>query len=96
MTYRNSKLRESARHESCVMCGANDGTICWAHANMGEFGKGGAIKASDAAGGYLCHRCHSALDQGNTMLREEKRQFTFEMIARTYIRLMEQGRLVLK
>jgi hypothetical protein len=96
VNYRNKKLRDTACAASCVMCGADDGTIVWAHANMGEFGKGGAIKASDAAGGHACFRCHSELDQGNKMTREEKRQFTFEMIARTYIRLMEEGKLVMK
>lgn len=60
--YRNRKLTQSAKHESCVSCGADDGTIVWAHSNRHYHGKGTGIKAHDLFGAYLCHKCHTEFD----------------------------------
>lgn len=60
MNWRSKKLRESAKHESCVSCGAPD--TCWCHSNEHFHGKGGAIKASDLFGFYGCLRCHDWYD----------------------------------
>lgn len=70
--YRNKKLRESAKHESCVSCGADDGTIIWAHSNEGKHGKGMGIKAHDLFGAYLCHKCHAMYDGQKFGLMENK------------------------
>ena len=56
--YRNKKLTQSAKNERCVSCGANDGTIVWAHSNSQKHGKGMGTKAHDLFGAYLCHECH--------------------------------------
>lgn len=61
--YRNKKLTQSAKHEPCVNCGADDGTIVWAHSNSSRHGKGMGIKAHDFFGAYLCHKCHSKFDE---------------------------------
>jgi len=66
--YRNAKLKASAKHESCVSCGANEGTIVWAHSNSQRHGKGMGIKAHDLFGAYLCHNCHSLYDFNNLEL----------------------------
>ena len=63
MNYRNKKLTQSAKHEACVSCGADDGTIVWAHSNMQRHGKGMGIKAHDLFGAYLCHKCHADFDR---------------------------------
>ena len=60
--YRNKRLRDSAKHESCVACDADDGTIVWAHSNSSRHGKGMGIKAHDLFGAYLCHKCHADFD----------------------------------
>lgn len=62
MNYRNKKLTQSAKHESCVSCGANDGTIVWAHSNLSRHGKGMGMKAHDLFGAYLCNNCHQKYD----------------------------------
>ena len=62
--WRSKKLRESAKHEVCIMCQANDGTVIWAHSNMQRHGKGLGIKAHDLFGAYLCHKCHHEYDNG--------------------------------
>lgn len=89
MTYRNKKLTRLANGMPCISCGIQDETIVWAHANMLRLNKGMGHKASDAAGMLLCHTCHSQLDQGTQMTRQERYEFQVEMIAATYIYLME-------
>ena len=91
MTYRNKRLTDLARGQSCVECGANDGTTVWAHSNLLEHGKGRGIKAHDAAGMFLCARCHAELDSGTSMSREEKRDFIMRNIVRTHTRLWDLG-----
>lgn len=63
MNWRSKKLTQSAKHESCVSCGADDGTIVWAHSNEQKHGKGMGIKAHDLFGAFLCHRCHEKYDR---------------------------------
>jgi erythromycin esterase-like protein len=62
LNWRSKKLTQSAKHESCVACGADDGTIVWAHSNHTKHDKGMGIKAHDLFGAYLCHRCHDMYD----------------------------------
>lgn len=64
--YRNKKLTQSAKHESCVSCGADNGTIVWAHSNSQRHGKGMGIKAHDLFGAYLCYKCHAKYDSGDS------------------------------
>lgn len=96
MTYRSRKLLDCARYQSCVMCGADDGTIVAAHSNLGEHGKGKSLKAHDAASAHLCFRCHTEYDQGKDMSREERRDFILTAIVRTVMRLFDQGKVVVR
>lgn len=91
MNYRNPKLLAAVRLLSCVNCGAI-GTQA-AHANLIELGSGTAIKAKDSAIMALCvqNQCHYELDNGKKMSKAERREFTYEMIAKTYMKLMERG-----
>lgn len=89
--HRDTKLLKLAKDQSCVNCGADDGTVVWAHSNMLEHGKGRGLKAHDAMGMFLCHTCHSQLDQGTSMTREEKREFTYRNICRTHLKLWDAG-----
>lgn len=88
--YRNKKLRESARDESCVNCGAMDGTVVYAHSNELRHGKGKGIKCHDVFGAYLCHRCHHEYDQGTKLTREQKRTLFREWWEETLIRACEK------
>lgn len=87
-TYRNRAHLDRVASLPCVDCGADDGTVVAAHMNAG---KGMAIKATDAAVAALCFRCHSRLDQGGAMTCTERRAYEWEMVARTYIALVERG-----
>lgn len=91
MAYRNPKLLAAVRQLPCVNCGAV-GTQA-AHSNLVELGKGIGIKSSDAAIMSLCvqNECHFKLDNGNKMSKAERRAFTYEMIAKTLMKLIETG-----
>jgi hypothetical protein len=93
LTYRSEALRRAVRLLPCMRC-CIEGYTQAAHMN---FGKGGAIKASDAALAALCadrpgvRGCHAMLDQGGRLPKAERRAFEFEMVAKTYIALVERG-----
>ena len=44
-----------------------------AHSNWAEHGKGRGIKASDEFTAALCQACHTELDQGSRMSKEERK-----------------------
>ena len=70
--YRNKQLLELVRQLPCQNCGLQDGTVVAAHSNQLRDGKGRGIKAHDFRVAALCYRCHSELDQGNKLTREER------------------------
>jgi len=98
-TFRCARLRElintlGARRElACMDCGANDGTVVAAHSN---YGKGGAIKASDSSLCALCFTCHSRLDQPGLDARPkaERREYEARMNLATLRHLLERGFLI--
>jgi hypothetical protein len=95
MTFRSEDLRRAVATLPCICCGIQGWTQA-AHANQG---KGGALKASDAAIAALCgtrpgvRGCHAMLDSGGVLEKAERRVFELEMVALTYIALMERGLL---
>lgn len=70
--YRSDKLLKSVRDCPCQSCGAMDGTIVAAHSNQMRDGKGRGLKADDYRIAALCYKCHTELDQGKNMSREER------------------------
>ena len=70
--YRNKQFLELVRVIPCQNCGLQDGTVVAAHSNQLRDGKGRGIKAHDYRVAALCYRCHSELDQGNKLTREER------------------------
>ena len=72
--YRNPKLLQIVRESPCQHCGRQDGTIVAAHSNQLRDGKGKGIKANDFRIAALCYLCHSDLDQGYKMSKEERTQ----------------------
>ncbi len=69
---RSKALLTACREIPCQACGMADGTVCAAHSNEARHGKGRSIKASDVYVASLCHKCHTDLDQGNQMTREQR------------------------
>lgn len=96
MNYRNQKLLEAVRDSPCQMCGAMDGTVVAAHSNQLRDGKGRSIKAHDYRIAALCYTCHTGIDQGKDLSKEERVTF-WEMAHRKTIGwLFENGHLVIK
>lgn len=92
--YRNKKLLEVVRESPCQHCGAEDGTVCAAHSNWSEDGKGMGIKSSDASVAALCYNCHRVLDQGSSMSKEERKQMWNQAHKKTMRFLIENGYLI--
>ena len=69
---RSPALMRAYRQIECQHCGRDDGSVCGAHSNSAADGKGRSIKASDDRAASLCHRCHSELDQGRDLSRDER------------------------
>jgi hypothetical protein len=64
---RSKQLREGGRDQSCVNCGALDGTVVGAHyqgIRSHIFGKGKGIKPHDLLVADLCRTCHAEFDAG--------------------------------
>jgi hypothetical protein len=88
---RSPALMKAYRQIPCQNCGRDDGTVCGAHSNWAEHGKGRSIKASDDKCASLCSRCHSALDQGYAMSALEKREMWTKAHLKTVEELKKQG-----
>ena len=93
--YRNKKLLEAVRQMPCQHCGAQDGTICAAHSNFSEHGKGMGQKASDAMIAALCHRCHSRLDHGKDLNKADRKEMWLDAYVNTMRWLIENEKLTL-
>lgn len=92
--YRNKKLLELVRQAPCMNCDCQDGTIVAAHSNQLRDGKGKGIKASDAMIAALCYTCHSALDQGSKMSKQERHEMWEEAYRKTMKFLIENEYLI--
>lgn len=95
MTYRNRKLLDAAREAPhCMGCGKhNEGDVVAAHSNQSRDGKGGAHKAHDYRVAFLCCGCHTELDQGRRMSREDRVAFWEAAHRKTIGWLFESGRV---
>lgn len=98
MTYRNRKLLDLAREcPECMGCHRpNDGTVVAAHSNQLRDGRGMGHKAADYRVAFLCGTCHSEIDQGKSMSREEKVAFWERAYRNTIAWWFESGKVVVK
>ena len=63
-----------------------------AHSNWSDWGnKGRGIKASDEFTAALCQTCHTELDSGAKLSRDQRRELWQMAYQRTVIRLKYQG-----
>ena len=94
--YRNKKLLEIVRESPCQHCGIQDGTIVAAHSNKLRDGKGRGLKSSDARIAALCYRCHSDLDQGRSLSKDQRVEVWESAHRATIGWLFENGHIVIK
>ena len=89
--YRNNKLLKLAQQSPCQLCGIQNETVVAAHSNQLRDGKGRGLKAHDYRIAYLCHACHSNIDQGNKLTKQQREYEWEEAHRRTIGWLFEQG-----
>lgn len=96
MTYRNRKLLDAARDcPRCFGCSkTNEGDVVAAHSNQLRDGKGRGHKAADYRIAYLCNTCHSEIDQGFRMSRQERVDFWESAHRHSVAWLFESGKVV--
>jgi len=94
--YRNKKLLELVRACPCQICGKQDGTVVAAHSNQQRDGKGMGLKAHDYRIAALCFTCHSEIDQGKTLSKQEKFEAWDEAHRGTIGWLFDRGHLIVQ
>lgn len=88
---RSKPLLQACRAIPCQHCGCDDGTVCAAHSNQSQHGKGKSIKASDIYVASLCFTCHSELDQGSRLSRDERVEMWMTAHRKTVRLLLARG-----
>lgn len=89
--FRSEKFRRLVASLPCQHCGI-DGRTQAAHRNES---KGMGLKTSDALVAALCADCHTELDSGNRLTRDERRDMWNRAYIKTVQALIEQGRLII-
>ena len=88
---RSPALMKAYRQIPCQVCGADDGTVCGAHSNKLEDGKGRSIKADDNKAASLCHVCHTAIDQGSHLDKPTRYRLWHSAHVKTVDELRRRG-----
>lgn len=88
--YRSKAHLKNVASLACQNCGI-EGQTQAAHSNWAEHGKGRSIKASDEFVAALCQTCHTELDQGSRLSKEQRRQMWTQAYERTKEKLKEQN-----
>jgi len=86
-TFRSEKWLRAVASLPCVLC-YREGATQAAHRNEG---KGMGIKAHDCWTAALCVSCHSEIDQGKDMTRDERRSRMDRAILMTLAELAQAG-----
>jgi ferredoxin len=88
--FRSEKWLQAVRAlGECVNCGCNG--VQAAHRNEG---KGMGMKVSDCLSAALCPVCHSRIDQGMDMTREQRRAEMDRAIVLTLEKLVKSGKVI--
>lgn len=87
-TFRSEKWLRAVASICCVRCG-QEGTQA-AHRNEG---KGMSIKVDDSLTAALCPRCHSEIDSGRDLSRDDRRELMDRAILDTLRELTRQGKV---
>ena len=90
MMYRNKKLLKAVSLLPCQICGLENATQA-SHSNQLRDGKGKGIKAHDYRIAALCWMCHTEIDQGKAMTKEERVNAWDEAHRKTIGKLFEDG-----
>lgn len=87
--YRSKAWLQAVASLPCVIC-LREGATQAAHRNVG---KGMGMKTDDCFTAALCVDCHSEIDQGGMMSRQERRERMDTAILMTYRAMVKAGKL---
>ena len=87
---RSPDMMEVVRDFPCGHCGAEHPGNCGAHANWSWAAKGKSIKGHDAVA-TLCPTCHSILDAGKDLSREERELMWLKAFFNTQLEGFRRG-----
>ena len=98
MKYRNKRLLEVARGQSCMLqipgvCNGNNETVVACHSNQLAHGKGMGTKAHDCFVAWGCSACHAAIDSGSQLSYEQKKDYWQRGHELTLLAMFEAGML---
>jgi hypothetical protein len=88
--FRSKKHLKNVASLPCQNCSMDDGTVVAAHTNWGG-GKARSLKASDEYTAALCYTCHSELDQGRMLTKEQRKKLWVVAHYRTVRKLVMLG-----
>lgn len=88
--FRSKKHLQNVANLPCQNCYIEDQTQA-AHSNWAEHGKGRGIKSSDEFTAALCQTCHTELDSGARLSKEQRRALWDMAYQKTVIRLKSQN-----
>jgi hypothetical protein len=94
--YRDRRLLDAVRQSPCQHCGVQDGTVVAAHSNQLRDGKGRSLKAHDYRIAALCFKCHTEIDQGNKLSKQERVNIWEEAHRKTVGWLFDNSILILR
>jgi hypothetical protein len=69
--FRSSAMMSAMKHFCCARCGIDDGTICGAHRDSQDAGKGRGIKSHDLVAA-LCHKCNQLMTVDKSLTKNER------------------------
>ena len=87
---RSKKLLQAVASIECQHCGRHGYTQA-AHSNQASHGKGRGLKSSDVYTAAMCDQCHSALDSGSHLTREQRVTMWGEAHIKTVRELVRRG-----
>lgn len=87
--WRSEKHLRNVASLHCQLCGLHGSTQA-SHSNSSIHGKGRGIKASDQFTASLCVSCHSMIDQGSQLSREDRSQLWLQAFRSTVRELVRR------
>ena len=88
--YRNKRHLIYVAMMDCQVCGAS-GPVQASHSNWSHHGKSMARKADDIFVAAMCRSCHTELDTGSRLTKEERQAMWMDAWKKTVKRLVNDG-----
>ena len=88
--YRNKRHLMNVAMLDCQVCGLSGHTQA-AHSNWGKHGKSFGRKADDQYTAAMCQFCHSELDQGANLTKEQRQEMWEKAWIKTVHAIVELG-----